>query len=218
MKVLRMGILGSVVCWSAQAADLGETQIVATRAIGGSATAINGSGANQLNCLIGVGSSMDPQDSPATGQIFNFIYFGRTTCARPVPNTRGGAVDIVAGNTQVKLSGIAKLFDVTDARNAYEIARAPIVTDDGADGSPFMVSKSKYRRGINNPLPVYKVVYETKIAVSQAVCEPVSTLCEWNFVPAVGCSVKKMGTTAELQCTLESLPFYIGPNPGDPKS
>lgn len=174
---------------------------------------------------------MAPDQSTLTFKPNDIVFFGRTTCGRPVPNLRGGgatgnpALDIKAGFLAVNATGQAKLVEVAPNTGRI-VATAPVKSDFNDASGTFAVSVSDYVRTIGS-LSTYKVVYDVILGTNTG-------YTAWISDPPANCRmggpVGGYGTNFEEQflldhgaaggavtCHLESAPFYIGPNPGTPK-
>ena len=235
------------------AADLGEIQLIAARAFtnvtdglsytcwvtadgyicvpnGGSVPIKPQASISQVNCLLAVGASMkqnNPRD-PAQGfDPLGLVYFGRTTCNRPVPNLNDnpgntGVRFIVGADVPVTMSGQAVLNYLdpanptarqpvnhsSDARNVLagtysETSVAPYNTQTTDNWG---LSRGLFHRTLNtNDLTdSYVITHGVRLQLPAGwLWVSVPPQCEGNL-------------TSTVVCSQESLPFQIGPNPGEP--
>jgi hypothetical protein len=145
-------ILFLAIGFTAPAADLGEIQLVAARATTNVTDGIKyvcfvtvdgyiciphdaelppgkpQASVSQVNCLLAVGASMKQNNPKDVSQGFDplgIVYFGRTTCNRPVPNLNDnpggtGVRFIVGADVPVTMSGQAFLNYFDPANPAGE--------------------------------------------------------------------------------------------------
>jgi hypothetical protein len=236
------------------AADLGEIQLVAARAytnVTGGLTYVcfvtadgyicipNGAelppgkpqaSVSQVNCLLAVGASMkqnNPKDAAQGFDPLGIVYFGRTTCNRPVPNLNdnpgGTGVRFIAGaDVPVTMSGRANLtyFDpanpstrqavnhALDARNmlAASYSETSVAPYNTQTTDNWGLSRGLFYRTLNtNDLTnSYIITHGVRMEL------PAGWL--WVSVPPQ-CDG---GLTRTVVCNQESVPFQIGLNPGEP--
>ena len=239
---------------TAPAADLGEIQLVAARATTNVTDGIKyicyitqdgyicipyvetlpptkpQASVSQVNCLLAVGASMkqnNPKDASQGFDPLGIVYFGRTTCNRPVPNLNDnpggtGVRFIVGADVPVTMSGQAFLnyFDPAnptvqqpvnhylDARNmlAAPYSETSVAPYNTQTTDNWGLSRGLFYRTLNtNDLDnSYVITHGVRLEL------PAGWL--WVSVPPQ-CGG---GLTRTVVCNQESLPFQIGLNPGEP--
>lgn len=232
------------------AADLAETQLVAARAF------VSGIGyvcyitpdgeiclpviesipqkpyarVDQVNCLVAAGASMkqnDPLDASKGFDPLGIVYFGRTTCNRPIPNLNdnpdGAPIRFIVGtDVPITMSGQAylKYFDPlnpsarqsvnhsADARNILaasysETSAAPYNTP-GTDN--WGLSRGLFYRTLNTNDLTKNFIVAHNVSLSLP--------AGWIWVSAPQNCAGNL--TRVVTCNQESVPFQIGLNPGEP--
>jgi hypothetical protein len=236
------------------AADLGEIQLVAARATTNVTDGIKyvcfvtadgyiciphgaelppgkpQASVSQVNCLLAVGASMkqnNPKDAAQGFDPLGIVYFGRTTCNRPVPNLNDnpggtGVRFIVGADVPVTMSGQAVLnyFDPAnptarlpvnhglDARNmlAAPYSETSVAPYNMQTTDNWGLSRGLFYRTLNtNDL-------DNSYVITHGVRLDLPTGWLWVSVPPQ-CGGN---LTRTVVCNQESLPFQIGLNPGEP--
>jgi len=177
---------------------------------------------DQVNCLVGVGASMRQYDDDGDGRIdpgdpfdpLTFAYFGRTTCNRPFPNANdqtlpnGTQVRFVVGaGVPIRLNGRARLFRVFDSSSLIQrtfLGEAGNYDEVGSDN--WGLSRGYFTRPVNSPnlADTYVVNHTTYAELPDG----------WVWVQAP--PICTGSSTRIAICNQDSVPFQIGPNPGEP--
>lgn len=239
---------------TAAASDLNETQLVAiklppgcrvtTNQLGTPALSCPGYGnpvtllgglaqTDQANCLVGVGASMKLNNPNDTTQGFDpqtIVFFGRTTCNRPVPNLNdqtlpnGQQVKFVVGSGFITMTGKTTLYKLLDpvsylcgtvaAHDPQTFACVGPGNPAVAAGSSYSdtdnwgLSRGEYLRSLNtnNAADTFVIGHSVRLQLPDG--------WVWFSVPAT-CTERFSSVTT---CYQASAPFQIGPNPGEPQA